>query len=208
MKFFAKFLSALFFPLFIPIYGAFLLFNLKFFSFYPSRYIWGAYLTIFVFGTIVPFICILILYKLKIISNMELNNSKDRFLPYFCTSVSYYICAAILAKLLAMPIYIPLLMVAIAAALFINAIVNIWWKISAHMVGVSGLLGGILCVSWKLYINPSLWIIAITLICGLVAAARLHLNAHTQGQVAAGFLNGLLCTIIIPNMGIGYEIFF
>ena len=207
MNFIAKFLSVLFFPLFIPIYGAFLLFSLTLFSFYPYYYIWGAYLTIFVFGTMVPLTCILILYKLKILSNMGLEKSKDRFLPYFCTSVSYYICAAILAKL-AMPIYIPLLMVAIAIALCINAIINIWWKISAHMVGVSGLLGGVLCVSWKLYINPSLWFITITLICGLVAAARLHLNAHTQGQVAAGFLNGLLCTIIIPNVGIGYGIFF
>ena len=207
MKFMTKLLSILFFPLFIPIYGAFLLFSLTIFSFYPPHYIWGAYLTVAVFGTIIPFICILILYKLKIISNMELEKSKDRFLPYFCTSISYYVCAAILSKL-AMPIYIPLLMVAIAVALFINAVISIWWKISAHMVGVSGLLGGILCVSWKLHINPSLWMIAITLVCGLVAASRLHLNAHTQGQVAAGFLNGLICTMIIPNLGIGYRLFF
>jgi membrane-associated phospholipid phosphatase len=207
MKLITKFLSVLFFPLFIPIYGAFMLFNLTMFSFYPSHYIWGAYLAFFAFGTVIPFSCIFIWYKLKIISNMELKNSKDRFLPYFCTAVSYYICAAILSKL-ALPMYVPLLMVAVAVALFINAIISIWWKISAHMTGVSGLLGGILCVSWKLCINPSLWFIVITLVCGLVAAARLYLNAHTQGQIAAGFLNGLLCTIIIPNLGIGYWIFF
>jgi len=207
MKFIANLLSVLFFPLFIPIYGAFLLFSLTVFSYYPHFYIWGAYSTIFVFGTIVPLTCILILYKLKIISNMKLDNSKDRFFPYFCTAVSYYICGAILANL-AMPIYIPLLMVSIAIALFINAIISVWWKISAHMTGVGGLLGGIFCVSWKLYINPSFWIIAIILVCGLVAAARLHLKAHTPEQVVAGFLNGLLCTLIIPNLGIGYRAFF
>lgn len=207
MKFIANLFSVLFFPLFIPIYGALLLFSLTFFSFYPHHYIWGAYLTIFVFGTIVPLICILILYKLKIVSNMKLENSKDRFLPYFCSFISYYICAAILSKL-AMPIYIPLLMVAVAVALFINAVISIWWKISAHMVGVGALLGGILCVGWKLYINPSFWIIAVIFVGGMVAAARLYLKVHTQGQIVAGFLNGILCTIIIPNLGIGYWLFF
>jgi len=206
MKFIAKLLSGLFFPLFIPIYGAFLLFSLKVFSFYPYYYIRSAYLTIFLFGTIVPFACILLLYKLKKIPDMGLENKKDRFIPYLCTFVSYYICALILSKL-AMPTYIPLLMVAVAVSLLINAIVNTWWKISAHMTGVGGMLGGILCVSWKFYINPSLWIIAITLVCGMVAAARLHLSAHTRGQVAAGFLNGLLCTIIIPNLKIGSLLF-
>ena len=201
MKFIAKLLSIIFFPLLIPIYGTFLLFSLTLFSFYPQIYLHSAYLTVIIFGTIVPFVCIFILYKLKIISDIGLSDRKDRFLPYFCTSFSYYICAIILSRL-AMPLFVPVLMIAIALALFINAIVNVWWKISAHMTGVGGLMGGILCVSYQLYINPSLWIIIVLLVCGMVAAARLYLNAHTHGQIVAGFLNGLLCTIIVPNLGI------
>ena len=206
MGFISKFLSVLFFPLLIPIYGISLLFSLKIFSFYPEFYIWKAYITIFIFGTMIPFTSIFILYKLKIISDMGLAERRDRFLPYFCTSISYFICALVLYRL-AMPMFVSALMIAVAVALLINAVVNIWWKISAHMAGMGGFFGGILCISYQLYLNPQEWIIAITLVCGMVAAARLYLNAHTPSQLIAGFLNGVLCTLIIPNLKLGYLFF-
>ncbi len=207
MKFISKLLSVLFFPLFVPLYGTLLLFSLKIFSFYPPFYIRNAFLAIFILGTMLPLSCILILYKLKIISNMALVDRRDRFLPYFCASISYFICAFALYHL-AMPLFVPLLAVAIAVALLINTIINIWWKISAHMTGVGGFLGGILYVSYQLHINPYDWIIAIILVCGMVAAARLYLNAHTPGQVVAGFLNGTLCMLIVPILSKGYFLFF
>ena len=206
MKFIANLLSGLFFPLFIPLYGAFLLFSLPVFSYYPPFYIRSAYITVFTFGTIVPFLCLFILYKLKVVSDINLSNRKERFIPYLCTVISYLFCAFALFRL-AMPMFIPALMVAVAAASFINIIVNIWWKISAHATGVGGLFGGILYISYRLYINPFEWIIAITLVCGLVAGARLYLKAHTPGQVVAGFLNGSLCAFIIPHLNLGYLFF-
>lgn len=202
MRFVAKLLSVLFFPLFIPLYGMLLLFSLRYFSFYPEFYIRSAYTAIIIFGTMVPLLSILILYKLKIIAEMGLADKRDRFLPYFCTSLSYLICASVLFRL-AMPLFVVKLIVAVAIALLLNAIISIWWKISAHMTGVGGLFGGILCTSYHLYLNPYEWIIAIVLVCGMVAAARLYLNAHTPGQVVAGFLNGTLCTLIISNLNIG-----
>ena len=208
MRFIANVLSVFFFPLFIPIYGAFLLFSLPVFSFCPLIYIQGAYITVFTFGTVVPLLCLFILYKLKIISDMNLSNRKERFIPYFCTVVSCVFCAFalyLLAILTFVPLMIaPALMIAVAATLLVNIVVNIWWKISAHATGMGVLFGGILYVSYEHYINPSEWIIAIMFACGLVAAARLYLKAHTPGQVAAGFLNGALCTFIIPYFSLGY----
>ena len=202
MKFIAKFLSVLFFPLFVPLYGMFLLFSLKIFSFYPPTYIWKAYITIFMFGTMVPLTSILILYMLKIISSMGLEKQRDRFLPYFCTSISYFVCAWMLFQQY-MPTFLSELVIAVAVALLINAVVNIWWKISAHMTGVGGLLGGMLFVSYQFHINPYNWILIMMFVCGMVAAARLYLNAHTPGQVVAGLLNGMLCALIIPSLNLG-----
>ena len=201
MKFIARFLSILFFPLFIPVYGSFLLFSLKVFSFYPQDYIQNAYIAIFIFGTLIPLLCIFIFYKLKIISDMSLTHQRDRSIPYFCTALSYLVCALALYRL-AMPMFVSMLMIAAAVALLINSLVTIWWKISAHMTGIGGFLGGILYISYQFHINPYGWIIAIMLACGMVAAARLYLNAHTPGQVVAGFLNGALCTLIIPGLHI------
>jgi len=202
MKFIAKFLSVLFFPLFMPVYGMFLLFSLRIFSFYPKEYIWKAYITIFMFGVMIPLTCILILYMLKIISSIGLEKQKDRFLPYFCTSISYFVCAWALFQQY-MPTFVSELVIAAAVALLICTIVNIWWKISAHMTGIGGLLGGMLFVSHQFHINPYHWILATMFVCGMVAAARLYLNAHTPGQVIAGLLNGALCTMIIPSLNLG-----
>jgi len=199
MKFIANFLSVIFFPLFIPIYGSLLLFSLMIFSYYPPFYIRNAYMAIFIFGTIIPSLCIFVLYKARIISDVGLTRQRDRSIPYFCTSLSYFVCAFALDRL-AMPKFVSMLMIAVAVALLINSIVNIWWKISAHMTGIGGLLGGILYVSYQSHINPYEWIIAIMLACGVIAAARLYLNAHTPGQIVAGFLNGVVCTLIIPSL--------
>ncbi len=151
---------------------------------------------------IVPLICIFILYKLKIISSLELEKQRDRILPYFCTSVSYLICAWILFQQ-AMPTFVSELIIAVAVALLINAVVTVWWKISAHMTGTGALFGGILFVGYQFHFNPYGWILAVMLVCGMVAAARLYLHAHTPGQVVAGLLNGVLCTLIIPNLNLG-----
>ncbi|MDR1729167.1 MAG: phosphatase PAP2 family protein [Prevotellaceae bacterium] len=154
------------------------------------------------FGTVIPLLSILILYKLKVISSMGLEDRKDRFLPYFCTSISYFACALILFQL-AIPTFVSELIIAVAVALLINSVVNIWWKISAHMTGMGALLGGILLVSYQFHFNPYNWILATVFACGMVAAARLYLNAHTPGQVVAGLLNGALCTLIIPGLNLG-----
>jgi len=137
---------------------------------------------------------------------MALTRQRDRLLPYFLTFVSYVFCAFLLSRL-AMPKFVYALMLAVAVALLINGIINIWWKISAHATGAGGFLGGILCVSYQNYINPLEWIVTVILICGAVAAARLYLKAHTPGQVIAGFLNGALCTLIIPNLRFGWLFF-
>ncbi len=203
MKFIAQFLSVLFFPLFMPLYGAVLLFSLTLFSFYPQNYIWIAYISIFVFGTVIPLTCILVLYKLKIVSSVELEKRKDRFFPYFCTSVSYFVCAWVLFHYSKMPTFVSELIISAGVALLVNAVVNIWWKISAHMTGIGAFLGGMLFVSYQFHFNPYNWILATIFACGLVAAARLYLNAHTPGQVIAGLLNGMLCTLIIPGLNLG-----
>ena len=202
MRFIAWFLSVVFFPLFIPIYGSFLLFSMELFSYYPSFYIWNAYIAIFAFGTLIPFLSIFILYKLKVASDIGLTKQKDRTVPYLCTAFSCFICALALDRL-AMPMFVPMLAVGAAVSLFINSIVTLWWKISAHMTGIGGLFGGILFVSYQFQINPYEWIIATLLVSGMIASARLYLNAHTPGQLVAGFLNGALCTIIIPGLNLG-----
>ena len=68
------------------------------------------------------------------------------------------------------------------------------WKISAHLVGMGGLIGAIAAVNsmHQLGLLPLLAVlIALT---GLVASARLLSSDHTQAQVLAGGALGFIST--------------
>ena len=199
MRQIANILSYLFFPLIIPIYGMLLLFSVRLFSYYPDQVMLMAYLTVIIFGTLIPVMFIWALNKSGIVSDIQLTKQRERFLPYLGTLFSYLIGAWMLYKI-KMPPFVVGLMLAVAVALLVNMIVNIRWKISSHATGVGGLFGGILSVSYVLHINPLFWIIVVALVCGMVASARIYLKAHTPAQVLAGFFNGACWALIIPNL--------
>ena len=76
--------------------------------------------------------------------------------------------------------------------------VNMWWKISAHMSGIGGLLGGVLTTTYYFKENAMWLYIALFIISGMVAFSRLKLKAHSLGQLFAGFLVGLVCVGGVP----------
>ena len=81
-------------------------------------------------------------------------------------------------------------------ALLAVTIINHWWKISAHLTGIGGLLGGICSFALSYSVLP-FWLIIIVLLVALILMyARLYLDAHTPMQVVCGFILGLLSTFI------------
>ena len=97
------------------------------------------------------------------------------------------------------------LIVAIGASLALLAvtIINHWWKISAHLTALGGLLGGICSISLYYNVLPSSLIIGILIVSLLLMYARLYLNAHTPLQVVCGYILGIVCTFT-PNLIIYY----
>ena len=71
---------------------------------------------------------------------------------------------------------------------------NIWWKISAHAAGVSGLLALLLAIhNLGLEAFGLLGTICVTiLLCGCVCTSRLLLDRHNIWQVLAGVVNGFV----------------
>jgi membrane-associated phospholipid phosphatase len=81
-------------------------------------------------------------------------------------------------------------------------VVTFWWKISAHMFGVGGLMGGVMAVSHYVeHVNPHYLIMALFLISGLVGSSRLLLKKHTPAQVYTGFLLGFTVSFICVRLG-------
>jgi membrane-associated phospholipid phosphatase len=188
----ASAISFLFFPLFMPLYGISLLFQLPLFSFFPKSYIVVCFLIIIVFSILLPLISYILLKQMNMISNVKMYNKEDRVLPMLVTSFSFFACAIMLFRY-AMPLFIINIMVSIAIATLITAIISKWWKISAHLTGIGGLVASIFIVSLSTGTNPVFVFCASILAAGLLAAARLQLRRHTPLQLIAGFANGILC---------------
>ena len=91
-----------------------------------------------------------------------------------------------------------LFVVAIGAtiAILLITIVNHWWKISAHLTAMGGLLGGICSIALTYSILPTTLIICTLVISLLLMYARLYVNAHTPLQVVCGYILGLIFTSI------------
>jgi hypothetical protein len=151
---------------------------------------WRVSTIIFIFSFVFPVLNIFILYRLKRIPSLTLSNQRDRTFPYVVTSVFYFGLFYLLLDINLIWSSIKLFIVGAGLAILITAIINIRTKISAHMVGIGGLLGVIVSVSYLLRFDMTLFYVLIILVAGLIGFARLVLEEHKPFQIYSGFLLG------------------
>ncbi|MDT8412345.1 MAG: hypothetical protein RQ875_07790 [Vicingaceae bacterium] len=192
MRLAAKIISILFNPLLMPTIGLFLLFNTDTYINYAVHFKLKQFtiLLVALVTFIIPLLSVLFLRNRGVITSIEMYVAKERIIPYIITIVSYIFTLYILRQTSVIPIVFNFIIGA-TYAIILAFIINIKWKISAHAIGIGGLLGAFLCVATKLQTDVSIFIIALLVVFGLVATARLILNAHTQAQIYAGFLLGI-----------------
>ena len=145
---------------------------------------------------IIPIILLLFLWRKGYIDSLHIDNAKQRTTPYIYTLICYGFWAYFVRVTVKMPTFMLLVAIGAMVALLAVTIINHWWKISAHLTGIGGLLGGICSFALNYSILPLMLIIIVLLLSLLLMYARLYLHAHTPMQVVCGFLLGLLCTCI------------
>ncbi len=201
MKTFYKIVSILFMPLLLPTYGSLLLFQTEDFAYLNSTFKLITIAGTILFTLVLPIIPILIMRKKGIISDFSISKREERVAPYLFSFLGFVFWAFFLYRTLGMPGYVSGLGIGSAIALFIILIVNLRWKISAHLAGMGGIAGGIFGVCLTLGLNPTWLFIVVIFLSLLVALARIELKAHTPLQTLAGFIVGflsvLLCTLYL-----------
>lgn len=128
------------------------------------------------------------------ISDISISNASERTPIYVYTIICYAFWSYFLYRVIHAP-FVSLIGIGATIALGLVLLINTRWKISAHLTGLGGLLGGILAYVYN-YTLP-LPMMAISIILGIALAlmfARLYLNAHTSLQVVTGFLLGIIMT--------------
>ncbi|TNE75600.1 MAG: phosphatase PAP2 family protein [Bacteroidetes bacterium] len=207
MEFTSKFISWLFLPLLTPLYALLLLLFLPsdqdfFFNYnclytlaLPTKY---ALIYLFtIFGFLAPGISLLVMYRTKMISNIEIDNKSERSIPIiiqllYCLFLYLFFVFKDPAGQLPTYVYAFPLSGAIVTAIFF--LLNRWKKISIHAAGTGIMTGMILAYSMHC-IQYSFWIIPFSfIVSGLVMSARVYLHKHTLLEVIIGWLVGFLVT--------------
>ena len=103
-----------------------------------------------------------------------------------------------------MPFWLLAMLIGACVALVIALCINFAWKISAHAIGIGGLLGGVMGVARIHMINPYWAFIVVLIVAGLLGTSRIFLKRHTPMQVYAGFCLGFICTFVASLMSYIY----
>jgi membrane-associated phospholipid phosphatase len=128
--------------------------------------------------------------------NLHMQNRRDRRWVFVFTSV-IYIMATVLFELKAKNPFITLVLTSITLSLILLTIITFFWKISAHSVGMSGILGMLVGFNYQLGEGVLFYPILISIVLvGLIMTVRLYLDAHNIEQVVAGFVLGFVVNLL------------
>ena len=149
-----------------------------------------------IFGLILPIsVFVYLRQKGKIINN-DATMKGERTLPYVI-GLGLAINAIILAFIFELHPLIIALWLAYIVVQLAMIIINLYWKISAHLIG----LGIPFATFYFLFQSDVIYLILIPIIVGW---ARINLKVHTPTQVLSGFFLGVLPTYIILSESIRF----
>lgn len=202
----AQMLSLVFHPLMLPtcIFGI-LLYILPQFQGYSTKAVWWLLTSVNIFTFLVPSLLTYTLYLMGYIQSIRLEARKDRFLPMLVTVIVYAVFTYLVETRLQVVGFLPLLLLkAVTLSIFITLLITLFWKISAHSVGVGGVVATLLFLS-LIFENEKIiyFSMASFVLAGALISARLYLKAHTIMQTVAGFCLGV--SVIFTTLLLFYE---
>lgn len=202
----SNFLSWIFVPLMMPVYGAIIAFTLSILSFNMLS------VRVLFIGLVaginlmLPISVIIILKRVGVLSDYGVNRRSERSLPYLIGIVCL-IATAVLLYFKHAPLWFVAFYVGGALAGIIELLVNLRWKISAHAAGVAGVVALLSYLVLYDFTLPSAfgWLVASVAIAGLVGSARILLGKHSVWQVLAGYAVGF-AAVYIPLLVLAYHL--
>lgn len=192
----ARVTSMVFTPFSIPFLSFLVLFLFSYLRIMPMQYKLIVLGIVYCFTILTPTITIFLFRKINGFGSKEMSERKKRYVPILLTIISYVFCLLMMLKL-----NIPWYMVGIImASLVVSVIcifVNLKWKLSEHMAGMGGVIGGLVSFSALFSYNPVGWLCLFVLIAGVLGSARIVLGHHSLGEVIVGFLVGFGCALLV-----------
>lgn len=204
----AKIISGILTPFSIPFLAFLVLFLFSYLSIMPIQYKLIVLGIVYCFTILMPTITIFLFRKINGFARHELSERKKRYMPILLTIISYVFCLLMMRKL-NIPWYMTGIILASLLISVICIIVNLKWKLSEHMAGMGGIVGGLISFSALFGYNPVWWLCLFILVAGVLGSARIILQHHTLGEVLSGFIIGFFCSLLVlhPIANILFRIF-
>ena len=204
----ARIVSAVFTPFSIPFVAFLILFLFSYLNIMPLAYKLIVVGVVYCFTVLMPTLTIFLFRKINGFEAKDLTDRKKRYVPYLLTIISYVFCMLMMRKL-NIPWYMSGIILTALLMMLISIILNLKWKLSEHMLGMGGIVGGVVSFSALFGYNPVWWLSLFILIAGVLGTARIILQHHTLSEVLTGFVVGFICALLVlhPIANILFRIF-
>jgi hypothetical protein len=169
----------------------------------PFQSRWIVLSMIFFTTFIIPGLGAFAMFRTGFIDSYEMDRREQRSKPLLFTGVCYSVTAYLFHREPVFDHLFYFVMGIIAASVLLAWIISFYWKISAHGIGLGGVLGILLALN-KVLPGAGLLmpILATIIVSGAVLSARLALHAHTPAQVYTGFGAGLLLVLTAATIAL------
>jgi membrane-associated phospholipid phosphatase len=166
---------------------------------YPPEATWRLVLAFFILTAGFPAVLVIGLYLFTpLVTDLELSNRKERYLPFFILIFSYAIAARFLVIELELGVIVRILLLSSTLLIVILLAINTKFKISIHGSAMWSLTGYCTGLSIKYGIPEMLPMVYIGIIGGgLVATSRLYLGYHRPVEIWSGSILGFLYSIAV-----------
>jgi hypothetical protein len=200
----ARIISAVMHPMFTITWGMIIMFNLQayFVMILPADLKWIILALVFMNTILLPGLLIWIMVRRNIVSSFEMPLRHERTYPYLIFAV-FYAATFFMLRNTGLPKIYYMFIAGAFASIILATIINFYWKISIHMIGIGGITGGFIALSLKsMMYAPSLLVI-LFILAGLTGFARLKSGSHTPAQIYTGYIAGLAVVGLI-FLGFGF----
>ena len=127
------------------------------------------------------------------ISSYTIEKREERFLPFLFVTIFYTMTTVMFIVKIQVNSIVSTMLIASTALILVLMLITLFYKISIHAAGVSGVVGYLLVLSLNNPESSMIYaLVAALVLSGLVMTSRLYLNAHTPKQIFFGSVLGVL----------------
>jgi membrane-associated phospholipid phosphatase len=196
--FLAKLLSRLLHPIFIPTITLSII-SIKFVNIIIlSNQLDIIIIGVMIFTLLFPLLSILYLLYTNRIKSLQIEDRKERILPFTITIIWMLIGYYFLANILDYAPIIKTIYLGMIATLFTTLLITKYWKISLHMSAIGGCFGVFLAIQ-SIFGGVINYVILILMLSGLLGYSRAILKAHNMQQIYCGFCLGVFMMTVFVS---------